>query len=235
MSTRKLFMILDTETISPRQVFDLGYRVVDRQGNVYETGSYVVAETVATVEGVAAMMADSFTKTRAPRYLAALVAESGEFEVADFETIRAKVNEVVAHYKATVAAYNAGFDLDALNKTSRALLGSDFFEDAPDVLDLWAAALSTLCKTARYVRFVSEHGLVTEKGYPKSCAEAVYCYLTDNPDFEEAHTAAADCEIEAAILAACLRTKKRMSRKPVGMCLYNADWQAMVERFRSLA
>lgn len=232
---RKLYLILDTETVTAdRRVIDLGYRLVDRKGEVYDTGSYLITDFFADAEGVALMVGDRFTKGKVPRYVSAVMGGTGEFELADFAAVRETVNALVAEHDPVLVAYNVRFDLDALDKTARALLGADFFEQVPEVLDLWAAAMSTVCRAARYVRFIAEHGILTEGGNPQTGAEAVYRFITDDPDFEEAHTAAADCEVEAAIFAACLRTKKRMNREPVGMCLHNPDWRSVVERYRSL-
>ena len=236
MSTRKLYMVLDTETVtSARTVFDLGYRIIDRKGNVYETGSYVVSETVATVDGIVSMVTDSFTKTKAPRYIMSLICETGEFTMVDFATMRETINDVIARYNPVLAAYNITFDLNALNKTSQKLLGVDFFDRMPELFDIWAAAMSTICKAARYIQFIADNGITTDKGNPQTGAEAVYKFITGNTDFEEAHTAAADCEIEAEIFAACLKTHRKMKRTPVRMCMHDDDWKEIVARYHAYA
>lgn len=236
MASKKLYLILDTETVtSNRQVFDLGYKLVDRDGNVYASGSYVASETVATEDGVALMFSDRFTSGKAPAYIASIIGEQGEFDVVDFSTIRDEVNMLVKQYRPVLAAYNIAFDLNALNKTSQRILGCDFFEEMPELLDIWAAAMSTICKTARFIRFIADNAILTEKGNPQTGAEAVYRYITDSPDFEEAHTARADCEIEAEILAACLKTHKKMKRTPVRMCFHDEDWKEIVRRYHEFS
>lgn len=233
---RKLYLVLDTETVTPaREVFDLGYKLVDRNGEVYTAGSYVARETVGTVEGIAAMFSDRFTKGKAPHYFASLIGGEPEFELADFADIRDEVNAVIAAYHPVLCAYNVAFDLNALNKTSQRILGCDFFEEMPELLDIWAAAMSTICKAARFIRFLADNAILTDNGNPQTGAEAVYRFLTDDPEFEEAHTARADCEIEAEILAACFRTRKRMNREPVRMCLHHPDWQEIVKRYHEFA
>ena len=230
------YIIIDTETVTGmRTVFDLGYKVVDRAGNVYAEASYVVAETVLTEPGICTMFTDPFTKGKAPHYIASLLADLGEFTVADFETIRADVNDTVRAYGATVCAYNVNFDLNALDKTSKALLGREFFDETPDVLDIWAMALGCICTTAKFVKFVAEHGITTEKGNPQTGAEAVYRFLTGDPGFEEAHTAHADCGIEQAILQKCLNTHKKLRRDTVRMCLHDPDWCKVCEMYRAIA
>lgn len=236
MPTRKLYMVLDTETVTPaRTVFDLGYRIIDRKGEVYATGSYLVRETVATVDGIGEMVTDSFTKSKAPRYLASVIGGMGEFDVVDFATLREEVNMLIDRYNPVLAAYNITFDLNALNKTSQKLLGVDFFDRMPELFDIWAAAMSTICKAARYIQFIADNGITTDKGNPQTGAEAVYKFITGNTDFEEAHTAAADCEIEAEIFAACLKTHRKMKRTPVRMCMHDDDWKEIVARYHAYA
>lgn len=235
MTKRNYYMIIDTETMTgARTVFDLGYKVIDRKGNVYAEASYVVAETVLAESGIATMFADRFTRTKAPHYIASLLADLGEFTVADFATIRADVLATIAEYDATICAYNVNFDLNALEKTSNALLGCGFFDTDPEVLDIWAMALGCICTTAKFVQFVASHGITTEKGNPQTGAEAVYRFITGDPDFEEAHTAHADCGIEQVIFQKCMGTHKKLRRDTVRMCLHDPDWCKVCEMFHAL-
>ena len=45
MSNKKYYMVIDTETCGD-YVFDIGYRLIDRKGNCYANGSYVVKEFI---------------------------------------------------------------------------------------------------------------------------------------------------------------------------------------------
>jgi hypothetical protein len=53
-----------------------------------------------------------------------------------------------------------------------------------------------------------DNKFITEKGNLKMSAEAIYCFLSNNPDFKEKHTAVADCQIEFEIYK---YLKKRIS------------------------
>lgn len=229
---RKLYLVLDTETVTAAgKVIDLGYKLVDRTGEVYASGSYITRDLFCTEDGLAEIIADRFTRPKVTHYLAAVRGESDEFTLADFADIRNTVNSLILQYHPVLAAYNIAFDLNALNKTSQMLLGCDFFVEMPEILDIWAAAMSTICKAARYVKFIADNGILTRGGNPQTGAEAVYKFITGNTEFEEAHTAAADCEIETEILTACLRCKKRMRREPVGVCVHCPEWQEIVKRY----
>lgn len=234
MGAKKFFCILDTETVTnARKVFDLGYKVIDRQGNVYETGSYVVAEQVDTIDGIAELIADRFSSSKSPIYFNDIINGNKEFEVAPFDIIREIVNDAIRNYHATVCAYNLAFDMRALNKTSQLYCGCDFFEEMPETIDIWGAAMSTICAAQKYIKFIVENNLLTDNGNPKTGAETVYQFITNDVDFMERHTALADCDIEHAIFNACIRTHKKMNCDTVGMCCHNCYWQDIVARYRA--
>lgn len=234
---KKLFMVLDTETRSGDTVFDLGFKVMDRQGHVYESASYAIAETFTDADGCAGLMGDRFSGgSKAAAYFAGVIAtlcgHRDSFTVVPFADARQAVLDTLERYGATLCAYNVSFDLRALDKTSKRYLGCEFFPEKPEILDIWAAAMSCICNTAGYVDFVNEHQRVTDGGNPKTNAETVYQFMTGNTEFEEAHTALADCEIECEILQKCVKTHKRMRRAPVGACASNPDWKAIARRYR---
>ena len=232
MSAKKYYCILDTETVTlSRKVFDLGYKIIDRQGNVYEEGSYVVQEQVGTKDGLEELVHDNFSSNKCAIYFNDLLNNHGDFEVLPFDNIRTLVNDAIEYYNATLCAYNLAFDLNALNKTSQFYCGCDFFVEMPELLDIWNAAMSTVCDTMRYIRFVAEHAIVTDKGNPQTGAEAVYKFITQDTNFEESHTALKDCDIEAQILKACVNTHKKISREIVGCCVHNLNWQNIVNRY----
>ena len=61
---------------------------------------------------------------------------------------------------------------------------------------------------AKYKDMCLKNGLLTPSGeYFKTSAEAMYRYFTKDLDFEEAHTALADAEIESYILAKLLKKR----------------------------
>lgn len=76
------------------------------------------------------------------------------------------------------------------------------------MFDIWGLACERLLNTNAYRNKCLEYGMLTNSGdYFKSSAEASYRHLCEKYDFEEAHTALNDAEIETFILAKCLRKK----------------------------
>ena len=61
-----------------------------------------------------------------------------------------------------------------------------------------------------YRDFAFDEGLLTDSGkYYKTSAEVAYRFISHNRDFEEAHTALDDAEIESEILASIIRKDKK--------------------------
>lgn len=230
MASKKFFMILDTETCNDL-VFDFGYKVIDRKGNMVAEGSFVCEEFMNHPETLD-MFNDPFTKTKIAQYYFELFMGTEAFTVLPFAEIRSTINKVQKAFKATVCAYNAGFDASHLTKTAKYFGYADFFKSKVKYLDIWNMALSVLCNSRNYLKFCAAHGLTTAKGHPQTGAEAVYKYLKNAPEFEEKHTAREDCEIEAFIFCKILSRKRKFDSDFVGMCLHNPYWKEISKRFQ---
>ena len=229
MGKKKYFMILDTETCGDL-VFDYGYTVIDRKGNIVAEGSFVCEEFMNHPERLD-MFHDRFTKTKIAQYYFSLYMGRNEFTVMPFTEIRRTINTVREAFNATVCAYNAKFDVSHLLKTAQYFGYDQFFKGDVKFMDIWAMALSVLCNSRNYFKFCAEHDLTTAKGHPQTGAEAVYRYLTKNPDFEEKHTAREDCKIESYIFAAIIRRKRKFDSAFVNPCVANPNWRKISKRF----
>ena len=226
---KKYFMILDTETCGDL-VFDFGYTVIDRKGNMVAEGSFVCEEFMNHPE-VLDMFNNQFTKTKIAGYYFELYMGTRAFEVLPFAEIRRTINKVQRAFNATVCAYNAAFDVSHLVKTAQYFGYEKFFKADVKYMDIWNMALSTLCNSRNYLKFCAAHELWTAKGHPQTGAETVYRYLTNDVNFEEKHTAREDCEIESYIFTRILRRKCKFDADFVGMCLHNPYWKAIRCRF----
>ena len=78
------------------------------------------------------------------------------------------------------------------------------------LFDIWALACEDIMDSDEYRDFAWEEGLLTDSGkYYKTSAEVAYRFISRNRDFEEAHTALDDAEIESEILASIIRKDKK--------------------------
>ena len=78
------------------------------------------------------------------------------------------------------------------------------------LFDIWALACEHIMDSDENRDFSCEEGLLTDSGkYYKTSAEVAYRFISRNRDFEEAHTALDDAEIESEILASIIRKDKK--------------------------
>ena len=78
------------------------------------------------------------------------------------------------------------------------------------LFDIWALACEHIMDSDEYRGYALDEGWVTNSGkYYKTSAEVAYRFISRNRDFEEAHTALDDAEIESEILASIIRKDKK--------------------------
>ena len=76
------------------------------------------------------------------------------------------------------------------------------------MFDIWGMACETLINKVKFKQECIENHMLTNSGdFFKTSAEATYRYLVDKYDFDEAHTALEDAEIESFILSKILEKK----------------------------
>lgn len=203
MTTEK-FLMLDTETantIDDPFYYDLGFAVVDTNGKVYETGSFVNADIFLDTE----MMATAYFVDKVPQYWAEI--KSGKRTLKRHANIKKTVREVMKKWNIkAVVAHNARFDYRATNYTQRLLTSSKyryFFPYGTQIIDTLAMARKVLATSESYKNFCVNNGFVCQNGAPRYTAEVIYRWLTNDTAFEESHTGLEDVLIEAKIFAFC--------------------------------
>lgn len=225
MDKRKHYLIgLDTETcngimvddkldLSQSLVYDIGWAVTDRKGNIYETKSFVIYEIFVGMKDV---MRSAYYAEKIPRYWEDI--KSGRRRLVSFYTMRNELLNDMAKYNCnTVFAHNAGFDFRALNNTERYITKSKyrfFFPYGTIIWDTLKMSNDTIVKQKSYTKFCDNNDYKTKHKPPRNraTAEILYRYITGNNDFEESHTGLEDVLIETEILAHCFRQHKKMRK-----------------------
>lgn len=211
-------IILDTEAtpcrrtnnVDPRcmRVYDIGWVVVDGEGNPVHKANYVVQE-VFSGSG-SGLMQNAYYRDKLVWYECAL--RTGALTSKPLADIWREFAECCKQWRIRhVWAYNVKFDIVALNGTVNHYSNGfvpEFLPSSAIALDLWEYFGRSFAATARYVKWCTAHQMITAKGNPITTAEAAYRYLTNNPEFVESHTALDDAEREAYILRRC---RKRCS------------------------
>jgi DNA polymerase III epsilon subunit-like protein len=224
MSNKKFYMVLDTETTTEaKTVYDVAYTIIDRKGNIIEQANYLVKEITEHPFLKGILQRDKFSSRKYRETYADLY--TNKKMVLPFLTIRQNIRRAIREYNCPVVAYNMAFDYEALTNMAQDLGKKSFFTAETQIWDLWNIALYTLCDSKNYVKFCDEHHFVNERGNRQTTAESVYRYITKDINFEEAHTALADTEIEAEILLACFKRHKKMHTDLVSFCPRHPVWK----------
>ena len=220
MSAKKYYLVLDVETANSTDdalVYDLGYVVCDKKGNIYEADSFIVSDIFFEE---ANLMQSAYYAKKIPTYLEGI--KNRAFNVVTFKQAREKLLNALKTYKVeAVCAYNANFDYTALNTTQRWLTKSKYRYFLPygtKVYCIWHMACQLICTQKNYIKFCLENGFVSPSGNIKTSAETVYAYMTNNADYDENHTGLEDVLIETKILAKCFAQHKRVEKNINRFC-----------------
>ena len=195
-------------------VYDLGYAVTDKHGNIYKTESFVIYEIFVKMADV---MKSAYYAEKIPQYWEDI--KSGKRKLVTFQTARKQLLKDMKEYKSNIIfAHNAGFDLRALNNTYRYITKSKyrfFFKWGTEIWDTLKMARDTICKQKSYINYCEKNGYMTKHKTPKAraTAEILYKYLTGDNNFLESHTGLEDVLIEKDILSHCFRQHKKMRKK----------------------
>lgn len=198
-----LYCTLDTETVGgasePTGMYNLGCTIHDKDANILATCSILVMEHYDEIRN------DDYAKKNFPIYEQRLL--NGELTAVATEAEAISIVRNLCNFYGVkyVMAYNSGFDFC---KT----VCRDLLEDF-EFIDLYLMALQTITHKKSYVDFCRKNNLRSRSG--KSCAtsaEAVYAYITNNPNYIEEHTALADAMIEMQIFKTCYAMHKKFTK-----------------------
>ena len=199
------YIMLDTETTNSLDdpiCYDVGFAVVDREGAIYESHSFVVAEVFLNEE----LMASAYFIEKIPQYWEDI--KNGTRKLAKFNTIRKVLAETMKKYNTNIViAHNARFDYRSTAKTQRYLTKSKYRYFLPYGTEVWDTlkmAREVLKNDVAYDNFCYDNNYVTKRGCKRFTAEILYRFFTGDNDFVESHTGLEDVTIEKVIFAECM-------------------------------
>lgn len=220
---RNYKLVIDTETcpidkefegVSPQNMwtYDCGWGVVDKNGTVYETKSFVNADIFC---GEKDLMKSAYYSKKIPQYWEDI--KNGKRVLTSWYNIRKALLETIEKYGITeIYAHNMRFDYGTLNQTQRWLTKSkyrNFFPRNVEICDTLKMARDVIAKMPTYKKFCADNGFMTKNNQVRLTAEVLYRFITKDIDFVESHTALEDVLIEKEILAYCYRQHKKMRRR----------------------
>lgn len=211
---KNYYIVFDTETtngLGDPIVYDLGFAIIDKKGNVYETHSLIIREVFY---GMKDLMQSAYYANKIPKYKEQIA--NGERKVVSLFEARKIFSEVCEKYNVKVAiAHNARFDYRSTSKTQRYLTKSKYRFFLPYGIELWDTmrmANDTICKQVTYKRWCLRNGYMTKNNQVRKTAEILYRYISGQNDFVESHTGLEDVLIEKEIFVHCLRQHKPMRK-----------------------
>ena len=201
--TKTVYCTLDTETFggaaNPKGIYHLAGFIHYRDGSVIAPFNYLIAEHYNEINK------DEYAKKNFNRYLSMVA--NGEITMIDTEAHAIEAVDAICNLFGVkyMMAYNSAFDF---GKTSCAKLIEN-----REFIDIYLMALQTITHVKKYAKFCRENGLRASSGRSvATSAEAVFAYITGNPQYSEEHTALEDSKIEMQIFLACLATHKRFTK-----------------------
>ena len=207
-------MVIDVETTNNLEnplVYDFGYAITDKQGNIYEKGWFVIGDVFFDEKE---LMTSAYYANKLPLYYKALAKK--EIKVINIYNLRKKVKELTEKYNIKeFMAYNANFDRNALNNTIRYITKSKcrwFFPYGIKWNCIWNMACQTICKQKGFAKFTIENDFVSPKGNLQTSAEIVYRYINKDVDFSEDHLGLSDVLIEIEIMAKSFAQHKKIKK-----------------------
>lgn len=223
---RTYYLVLDVETanmVNQPLVYDLGFAICDKHGNVYHQESYIIPDIFFDEKEIfnnAELMNSAYYAEKLPQYYKGM--RNGDWKVMPLRYAKKHIAKLMRDFNIkTVCAYNASFDVKALNGTLRYISKSEerwFFPFNTEVQCIWHEACQMICTKKGFYKFAFDNGFESEAGNVKTSAEVVWAFLTDNPTFEEAHTGLADVMIECQIMAACFKRHLHMEKSVNRLC-----------------
>lgn len=221
---RHYILMLDTETANTQTdedgrldmssvlVYDLGYQVIDKHGNVYKKASFVNSDIFIQERE---LMQSAYYAHKLPQYSEDI--RNGKRTLTTFYNIKNDVHNTIKQYNIdTVCAHNSRFDYNALNTTQRWETKSKYRYFLPYGIEIWDTlkmSRDVIGKMPTYRRFCEENGYLTKNGQLRFTAEILYRFISKDENFIEAHTGLEDTQIETQILAYCFRQHKAMRKK----------------------
>lgn len=199
----------DTNAKQLQLVFDIGWTVSDKKGNIFLKRNYLVKEIFTNMN----LMKHAHYFSKYPNYL--MMLQNNEIKMKKWAFIISKLEKDILDYSIKESyAFNIAFDKKAIENTHKILTNRKFlFWKANEMKTncLWGMCAETIMAKAGYIKTAIEQGWLSESGNITTNAECAYRYITGIYDFEESHTALDDAIIETEIMARCFKTRMKMS------------------------
>jgi hypothetical protein len=210
LKKERYLMFIDTETIGTLNVkesilpFEIGMKIYDTETDkVVKEKSYLVRKFFNNKY----IMLSTFSATKYPNYFEKLENDK-RYKTYSVNDIATDIDKTIQRYGIKVmVAHNGNFDKVAIDR----LFNEFGIENVIEKLDLldtmeiskiitFSKEYANYCILNKDIKnSINESSFITNSGRVRTTAQAIYCYLTNNSEFKEAHTGLEDIDIEIEI------------------------------------
>lgn len=221
LTSSSTLIVLDTETAGSLQsplIYDFGFVVV-KDNKIVDRFNYI---NKSIYNKVKSGKVSAYYASKIESFYSKAIQENPSI-VKNWNYIMKVFNNVIHREMAMgnnviLSAYNIGFDMKAIDATARYTRNGKNLDVIPQIIDIMQIAISTIGQSKKYRKSAP----LTDKGNIQSGAEAMYSYITKNPNYIESHTALDDCLIELDILRHCMR-------------YYRKDFNSYIDNVKNLS
>ena len=210
LKNQKYLLFVDTETIGSLFVkesilpFEIGIKVYDNENKkVVNEKSYIVRKFFNNKF----IMLSTFSATKYPSYEEKITNDK-RYKLFSVNEIANDLQKIIKRYNINImVAHNGNFDKQAI-----ARLFNEFGIENPieniDLLDtMEISKIITFSKdytnycleNQKRLNSQKESCFITNSGRVRTTAQAIYCFISNDSQFEKAHTGLEDIDIEIAI------------------------------------
>lgn len=194
-------LIFDTETTGLDKPFcyDLGYVIIDEDGNVLKQAHYIIEQIWHNLP----LFESAYYKEKRTLYINLMRTRKATLDKFGY-IMQALARDIKNFEIAAAYAYNSNFDDKVFS------FNCDWYKcinplDNVQIYDIWGYASEAITNKKEFRDFCEAHERFTDSGNYSGSAETVYQFLTNNPDFVEQHMGLYDSQIEAQILVECIK------------------------------
>lgn len=198
----KFVMVFDTETTSLDKPFcyDVGYFIIDTETfEAAKDAHYVIEQNWHNLP----LFESAYYKDKRPQYVSLMRTRNATMKKWGY-VMQDMIRDIEKYEITDAYAYNSDFDEKVFNFNCEWFKTINPFDNVA-IHDIWGYASQFITFRQEYKDFCEKYELFTDSGNYKGSAESVYQFLTNNPEFVEAHMGLYDSEIEASILVMCVR------------------------------
>ena len=213
---QKYLLFIDTETIGSLYVsesvlpFEIGMKIFDLDNmKIVKEKSYLVRKFFNNKY----IMLSTFSATKYPKYFEK-VENDKRYKLVSTNDMAQDLEKIINRYNIKImVAHNGKFDQNAIARISEEF-GTNNPMKKLDLLDTmemskvitFSKEYADFCiKNKDRLNSINESAFITNSGRVRTTAQAIYSYLTNNPEFEEAHTGLEDIDIEIEIFKESLK------------------------------